>query len=266
MMLTLKDKTALVTGAASGIGREAALTLGREGVEIYVADIDAAGGRKTVDEIAAAGGKAHLIELDVTSAEAWAAAVARITEASGKLHILINSAGIMITQTIAACTLETYQRQQKINVESVWIGCKTALDLMTETAARDGTASIINLSSTLGLVGGRMFSAYSASKGAVRLMSKALAVELGPRQIRVNSVHPTLVNTPLGIGAMQDLVDGGVPLPNKEAMMDVVKMQTPLGRYAEPDDIANAIAFLASDESKYITGTELVVDGGLTAA
>ena len=265
-MLTLKDKTALVTGAASGIGRDAALTLARQGVEIYAADIDTAGGQKTVDEIAAYGGTAHLVTLDVTSAEAWAEAVKTIAETSGQLHVLVNSAGIMITQTIEACTLETYQRQQKINVESVWIGCKTALDLMTETAARDGTASIINLSSTLGLVGGRMFSAYCASKGAVRLMSKALAVELGPRQIRVNSVHPTLVNTPLGLGAMQDLVDGGVPLPSKEAMIDMVKMQTPLGRYAEPDDIAHAIAFLASDESRYITGTELVVDGGITAA
>jgi 3alpha(or 20beta)-hydroxysteroid dehydrogenase len=265
-MLTLKNKIALVTGAASGIGRETALTLGRQGVETYVADIDAVGGRKTVDDIVSSGGKAHLLELDVTDAQAWADAVATVTEKSGKLHVLVNSAGIMVTQKIDTCTLETYQKQQKINVESVWVGCKTALDLMSKTASEDGTASIINLSSTLGLVGGRMFSAYCASKGAVRLMSKALAVELGPRQIRVNSVHPTLVNTPLGLGAMQDLIDGGVPLPNKEAMIDVVKMQTPLGRFAEPDDIANAIAFLASDESKYITGTEIVVDGGLTAA
>ena len=122
-MLTLKDKTALVTGAASGIGRDAALTLARQGVEIYAADIDTAGGQKTVDEIAAYGGTAHLVTLDVTSAEAWAEALKTIAETSGQLHVLVNSAGIMITQTIEACTLETYQRQQKINVESVWIGC-----------------------------------------------------------------------------------------------------------------------------------------------
>ncbi|EAQ10834.1 NAD(P)-dependent dehydrogenase (short-subunit alcohol dehydrogenase family) [Maritimibacter alkaliphilus HTCC2654] len=228
------------------------------------ADIDTAGCGKTVDEMTA-GGKAHLVALDVTSAETCAEVVAPLALTSGKLHILINTAGIMIAQPIATCTLETYQKEQKINLESVWIGCKTALELSTETEAADGTTSIINLSSTLGVVGERMFSAYTASKGAVRLMSKALAVELGPRQIRVNSVHPTLVNTALAIGATQDLVDGGVPLPYKKAMIDVVKMQAPLGRYAEPHDIANAIAFLASDESSYITSTELVVDGGPTA-
>lgn len=265
-MLTLKNKVALVTGAASGIGHKTALVLAREGVEVFAADLNTDGVKTVVAEIGRAGGNAHAIHLDVTRMDSWEAAIAEVAAKAGRLHILVNSAGIMITEPISKCTVETFQKQQTINVEGVWIGCKVSLDLLRAAATQDGTAVVINLSSILGLKGGRMFSAYCASKGAVRLMSKALAVEFGPSQIRVNSVHPTLVNTPLGVGAMQDLVDEGIPLPNKEAMMKLVSQQTPLGRFAEPEDVANAIAFLASDESRFITGTEIVVDGGITAA
>ncbi|AVQ85425.1 MULTISPECIES: SDR family NAD(P)-dependent oxidoreductase [unclassified Variovorax] len=264
--MQLKDKVILVTGAASGIGRQACLTLAGGGARIFASDLDGAGAAETAGRIEAEGGRAASFAHDVTDAAAWTRVIGEIERQAGRLDGLVNSAGLMVVRPFKETDFALYRRQQSVNVDSVWLGCQAAQALLASTARegkdRGTTASIVNISSILGQKGGSMHSAYCTSKGAVRLMTKALAVELGRLQIRVNSVHPGLVETPLGIGSMQDMISHGVPLPSIEAAVGMVAQRTPLGRMAQPADVANVIAFLCADESAYVTGTELTVDGG----
>ncbi len=260
--MQLKDKVILVTGAASGIGRQTCLTLAAAGARIFTSDLNGAGAAETAARIEAEGGRAASFAHDVTDADAWQRVIGEIDCQAGRLDGLVNSAGLMIVRPFKDTDFALYRQQQAVNVDSVWLGCQAAQALMAKTAALGKGASIVNLSSILGQKGGSMHSAYCTSKGAVRLMSKALAVELGRSQIRVNSVHPGLVETPLGIGSMQDMISHGVPLPSIEAAVGMVAQRTPLGRMAQPLDVANVIAFLCADESAYVTGTELTVDGG----
>lgn len=260
--MQLKDKVILVTGAASGIGRQTCLTLAGAGARVYASDLNSAGAAETAARIEAEGGIAASFAHDVTNADAWRDVIGEVEKQAGRLDGLVNSAGLMVVQPFMETSFDLYRRQQAVNVDSVWLGCQAAQALMAASAAAGKGASIVNLSSILGQKGGSMHSAYCTSKGAVRLMSKALAVELGKLQIRVNSVHPGLVETPLGIGSMQDMIRHGVPLPSIDAAVGMVAQRTPLGRMAQPQDVANVIAFLCADESRYVTGTELTVDGG----
>ncbi|ABF12373.1 SDR family NAD(P)-dependent oxidoreductase [Cupriavidus metallidurans] len=264
--MQLEKKVVLVTGAASGIGRQTCVTLAAAGARVFASDLNEEGAAQTVALIRDAGGVADSLAHDVTEESAWHAVVQKIESASGRLDGLVNSAGLMVVRPFLETDLALYRRQQAVNVDSVWLGCQAVCKLMTKTAAEFGSASIVNLSSILGLKGGSMHSAYCTSKGAVRLLTKALAVELGRSRIRVNSVHPGLVETPLGLGSMKDMISHGVPLGSLDAAVDMVAHRTPLGRWAQPVDVANVIAFLCADESRFVTGTELTVDGGYSAA
>ncbi|HEX5005749.1 MAG TPA: glucose 1-dehydrogenase [Hyphomonadaceae bacterium] len=248
-------KIALVTGAASGIGRASAEALAREGASVVLTDIQVARGEEAAAGIAKAGGKAVFRRQDVTSEEAWSDIVGEIQREHGRLDILVNNAGIAVAGFVTELSLEEWRRQQSINVDSVFMGTRAALPLMAK-----GGGSIINISSIAGLRGAPRLSAYCASKGAVRLFSKAVAIECAALKngVRVNSIHPGIIETPIWAAL-------GAPGSNLPPDLDTLaQLRVPLGVKGQPADIANAVVFLASDESRYMTGEEMVVDGGMT--
>jgi cyclopentanol dehydrogenase len=264
--MDLKGKVVMVTGAAGGIGRATSLKLAASGASVLATDLDGSGAQETARLIVDANGSAWSMPHDVTDADAWAEAMRRLDAEAGRLDGLVNNAGYMLTRPFKQTTFEEFKRQQAVNVDSVWLGCQAAHDLLVRTASKVGSASIVNLSSTLGLKGGPMYSAYCTSKGAVRLLSKALAVELGRHNVRVNSVHPGLVDTALGMGAMRDLLKHGAPAESLEALLKGNALRTPLGRSALAEDVARVIAFLCSEASAFVSGAELIVDGGRSAS
>ena len=240
-------RTALVTGGASGIGRACSLRIAREGGSVVVGDIQEEAGRKVVDEITGAGGHARFQSLDVSSEEAWAEAVASAEKEYGGLDILINNAGIGDNQPIEETTKATYDRVIAITQTSVFLGHKAA----SAALKRSGKGAVVNVSSMFGIVGGFGTSpAYHAAKGAVRLLTKSTALGWAKEGVRVNSVHPGFVETPI-LGDTDPQMLAGI---------------TPMGRLAQPEEIAAVILFLASDDASFITGAEFVVDGGYTAA
>ncbi len=252
------DKVALVTGGANGIGLACAQILAQEGALVLIGDVDGSAAAWRADSIRAAGKVAAALALDVTDPNSWAHAVAEIEQQFGRLDILINNAGIAIGgQSIAEFSLETWRLQHAVNVEGVFLGVKYALPLMR----RNGGGSIVNMSSIAGLVGSAGMACYSATKGAVRLFTKSVALECATRRdgVRVNSVHPGLIETSLWDGI---LASAGTKLAGLEQAAQAV---VPLGTVGTPEDVAWGVLFLASDESRYITGSELVIDGGLTA-
>ena len=252
------EKVALVTGGASGIGAETARLLAANGAAVAVADINGEGGAETVAAIEAAGGQAVYISLDVTSEASWTAAVASVVERFGGLHIVVNGAGIEVMAKIADTSLEVFHRVMAVNVDGVFLGIKHAMPAMRDA----GGGSIINISSIAGIRGYNRQIAYVASKGAVRLMTKAAAAEAAfyGFNVRVNSVHPGAIDTPMVRGMMAHHDEAG-----QQAGMEKMRQMHPIGRMGQPIDIANAILFLASDASSFMTGAELVVDGGITA-
>lgn len=249
-MFELTGKVALVTGAAKGIGAEVAALFASAGAIVVATDINPAGA-------APAGGR--FVQQDVTDAGQWDAVIQSIDAQEGRLDIVVNNAGIILNKPFLSTTIEDFRRVQAINVESVWMGMQAVAPLMT----RSGGGLIINLSSIYGQIAGPMQAAYSASKGAVRMMTKGVAVEFGRARtgIRVNSVHPGPVNTDLGLSGLAPGVAAGRFKDEVEAK-DHVAGLFPMGRWVETDDVGGAILFLASDASKYVTGTELTVDGG----
>ncbi len=256
----IEGKVALVTGGASGIGAGCSEVLAREGALVVIADVQDEKGEALATTIAGAGGKAEYRRLDVTSEDAWEGLIADIDRRHGRLDILVNNAGIAVgSPSITTMTLEGWRRQQAVNVEGVFLGIKHGLGLMRK-AANGG--SIINMSSVAGLKASPTLAGYSATKGAVRLLSKSVAMECGNAKdgVRVNSVHPGLIETPIweSIAAMRPGVNAP---PDLDAMS---AMSVPLGVKGVPLDIANAVLWLASDESRYVTGAEMVVDGGLS--
>lgn len=249
----VEGRVAIVTGAASnpGLGRTTAMTLAREGARLMVTDVDAEGAEDCARQIRDAGGEAISMHQDVTSESVWADVVAKTVERFGKLDVLVNNAGIAVLKPLDDLTLADWNRQIEVNLTSVFLGCKAAVPEIRKA----GGGSIVNLSSVAGLIGLKTCIAYSASKGGVRLMTKSLALELGEDNIRCNSVHPGVIWTNMQSGARSG---------DKEAGR-AATAGMPISRLGEPEDIANCILYLASDESSYITGTEFTVDGGMTA-
>ena len=248
--MRLEGKVALITGAAHGMGAEDARLFAREGAKVAIADIREEDARKVEAEIAEAGGEAMVIMLDVSKEEQWEQAVAAVVAKFGKLDILVNNAGISGSGESDSSSTDAWDRLIDINAKSVFLGMKHAIPEMEKI----GGGAIVNISSISGLVGQEsIHPGYNASKGAVRLVTKAAAVQHAKSGIRVNSVHPGMLPPMLTSFQRGD--------PNREAM----NANVPMGREGEPIEVANAVLFLASDEASYITGTELVVDGGFTA-
>ncbi len=248
----LDGKVALVSGAARGMGHAEARLFAAEGAKVAVCDIIDDEGKALASEI---GSDAIFQHLDVAREEDWAAATAATTSAFGRLDVLVNNAGIGELVSFTDMTLEDYRRVTEVNQTGVFLGMTAAIEPMTTA----GGGSIINISSIDGLVGANMVLHYIASKWAVRGMTKAAAIELGPRGIRVNSVHPGFIHTSIGS-------PDGNPRPEGRSVLDeFTKQWTPLGRTGEPEDIAKLVLFLASDDSAYSTGSEFVSDGGMIA-
>lgn len=261
----LAGKVALVTGAARGLGAASAEALAREGAHVVVTDMREDEGQATADRIAGEGGDATFIQHDVTDEAQWGAAMAKAEEAFGALHILVNNAGIAPAgEYIENLPLEEWRRVTAIDLDSVFLGCKHGI----RTIKKHGGGSIINISSIMGLVGFARNADYNASKGGVRLLTKVAALECAELgyNIRVNSVHPGFIDTAL----VRDAVEEGVKRPDAQVssaneMIDMLVMAHPLGHLGAPRDIADAVVFLASDRSAFMTGSEVVVDGGYTA-
>ncbi len=253
----VKGKIALVTGAASGIGRASALLLAKEGATVIATDVQDDAGKDCAARIKQAGGDGVFLHHDVADEDAWASVIAEVKSRFGKLHVLVNNAGIAITGPVTEMTLSDWRKQELINLDGVFLGVKHALPLMRAS----GGGSIINMSSLAGLKGAANMSGYCATKGGVRLFSKAVAMECAAARdnVRVNSVHPGIIETPIWLGI--------VPGANRANAPDLDTLSAnfvPTGQKGVPDDIAAGVLYLASDESRYMTGSELVIDAGLS--
>ncbi|MDO8288118.1 MAG: SDR family oxidoreductase [Parvibaculum sp.] len=264
----VSGKVALVTGAGSGIGRGAAIALAAEGATVVATDVDTAGNAETVALITKAGGKARALTQDVADEARWAAVIGDVKAHEKELHILVNNAGIAIAADIFTMEYKDWQRQMSINVDGVFFGVKHGVPLI----AASGGGSVINISSVAGLQGAAGLAGYCASKGAVRLFTKAAALECAQAKmnVRVNSVHPGIIDTSIWQKMPQNGM-GAIQMPAIAAGANTLDPQligqgTPIGYAGLPSDIANGIVFLASEESRYMTGAELVIDGGMTAS
>ena len=255
----VSGKMALVTGGAQGLGRAHCIRLAQEGARVLATDINGAGAEETAAIINAEMGEgtAYGIAHDVTKPEQWEAAVDAAREKLGGLNVLVNNAGIGVPGNIEACDFGDWQRCFDINVNSIFHGCQKALPLMREHAP----GSIINISSIAGLIASDTMPAYNASKAAVWMLSKSIALHCAKKgmQIRCNSVHPTFVDTPILDGTAR------AHALDKAVLMEKLARQIPLKFVGEPNDIANAVLYLASDESRFMTGAELKLDGGISA-
>ena len=254
------DKVAIVTGGASGIGRGCSERLAEEGAIVVVTDIDEAMGTETVARITANGGRATFMVHDVTDESAWIGVVESVLRDFGQLNVTVNNAGVGIGGSIVEMSLQAWQHQQAINLDGVFLGIKHSIPAMRDS----GNGSIINMSSVAGLKGSPNLAAYNATKGGVRLLTKGVALECGQNRwpVRVNSVHPGVIDTPIWTKVNPEFLEPGENAVDLDAM---VATGVPMGQVGYPLDIANGVLFLASDESRYITGTELVIDGGLSA-
>jgi NAD(P)-dependent dehydrogenase (short-subunit alcohol dehydrogenase family) len=241
----LKGKVALISGAASGIGAAQATLFAREGAKVVIGDLQEKMGTDVAASINAAGGEAHFLRLDVTQAESWGSAVKATVARFGKLTTLVNNAGIFHPGGVESETVEGWTRMVAINQTGPFLGMKIAIPELLKS----GNAAIVNISSLFGLIGSPNAISYHASKGAVRVMGRATALEFAKRGIRVNTIFPGQVKTPI-LGEIT---------PEQDA---AIKASIPMGVVGDPFDIAHGALFLASDEAKYITGAELVIDGG----
>jgi len=252
----LENKIALITGAGSGIGEAIAKRFAEEGALVYATDLNGESASRVAAEIVAGGGRAEARTQDVTDEAAWGTVISEITSSHGALDVLVNNAGIVIPATVEDTTLQDWRTTQAVNGESVFMGTRGAIAAMQE---RGG--SIINISSIEGMVGEPKAAAYNYSKGGVRIFTKSAALACAQKgyPIRINSIHPGFILTALVEGAV-----AAMPEEEAEEFMSRVSSGIPMGGMGEPLDIANGCLFLASDESKYMTGSELVIDGGFT--
>ncbi|MEE2746600.1 MAG: glucose 1-dehydrogenase [Pseudomonadota bacterium] len=256
-MVRLNGKTALVTGGGSGLGKAAAIHIAQEGANVVVSDLDFETAQTTAELInKERQGSAVAIEHDVTREEDWNSAISLCESHFSELNILLNNAGISIGGDIESTDFETWKKLQEVDVDSIFWGCKLAIPLMRKS----GSSSIINISSTVGILGNPLTLGYGTAKAAVRSMTKSIALHCARHEydIRCNSVHPTFIKTPL-LKRFADAVGG-----DEEKAYDTLRSLIPLGDILEPRDVTYGIIYLASDESRMMTGSELVIDGGLT--
>ncbi len=267
-MNRLDGKVALISGAARGIGAQTARLMAEAGASVIIGDILDEAGRETAGHIVRGGGTAHYITLDVTSEASWTAAVADATLRHGKLDILVNNAGIFTGRDFEEATLADWHKLVAVNMTGVFLGTKIAAPALRAAGLKSAHGSaIVNLASIAGLVGSPLDPLYSMTKGGVTLFTKSTALAFGRKgdRIRVNSVHPGVIETDMGEQTFQRRMailktnDIEVAKENSRAMH-------PIGRLGTADDIARAIVFLASDDAKFMTGSAMVVDGGVTAA
>ena len=248
--MRLENKVALISGGARGMGAVEARMFAQEGAKVVIGDVLDEDGKRTQAEINEAGGECVFIHLDVTDEGAWHDAVAAAVDRFGRLDILVNNAGIARINNVEDTTSEEWDLVMDINAKGVFLGTKAAIPEIRKA----GGGSIVNISSIAGLTGGRT-SSYAASKGAVRLLTKSTAIQYASDGIRCNSVHPGVIETPMTTPIMLNTEEGRA----------LNAARHPLGRVGQPEDIAYGVLFLASDESSFMTGSELVIDGGLTA-
>ena len=247
----LDGKVALISGGARGQGATEARMLAMEGASVVFGDILDDAGKQVEAQIRELGGEATYVHLDVTSEADWQSAVDTAVSAYGKLNVLVNNAGILIRKTLEETTGEDWDRIMSINAKGVFLGTRAAIPAMREA----GGGSIVNISSTAGLVSSPSGSAsYTATKGAVRLLTKSTAIQYAREGIRCNSVHPGPIET--------DMIQDSL---NDPAQMELRMQRLPMGRVGKPEDVAYGVIYLASDESSFVTGSELVIDGGTTA-
>ena len=247
--MRVAGKVALISGGAGGIGSATAKLLAKEGAAVVIGDLLEDEGRAAEAMIAESGGKALFVHLDVTSEESWRNAVQAAVSSFGKLDILVNNAGVSHRAGVEETTSEAWDKVMDVNVKGVFLGTQAAIPEMRKA----GGGSIINISSIYGLVGSGGSAAYHASKGAVRIFNKSTAIQYASENIRANSVHPGFIDTPMTRAHHDN------PNIHEERVA-----KTPIGRMGQPEDIAAGILYLASDESSFVTGAELVIDGGMT--
>ncbi|MSQ11499.1 MAG: glucose 1-dehydrogenase [Dehalococcoidia bacterium] len=256
--MRLQGRVAFISGGAGGMGQGIARKLAKEGAKVAVADVQDKLGEQFVRDLREGGADAIYVHLDVTSEQSWEKAVGETVRAFGKLDIMVNNAGISGMGIAPQGSLENWNRIMDVNSTGVFLGTKVAVQPMIKA----GGGSIVNISSIAGIVGmgldqpveKGLTGAYSASKGAVRTLTKANAIQLARNKIRVNSVHPGVIETPMTAEFLKDPV-----------MRERMLKEHPIGRIGKPEDIANAVCYLASDEASFVTGAELVVDGGYIA-
>lgn len=252
----VEAKIALVTGAAQGLGAAIAAMLAREGARVILTDINSAGAGKRALEINAGhADSAIALRHDVTSHDDWVQVLGETVERFGGLHILVNNAGISAVASIEDETYEAWRKMHAVDLDSVFFGCKLAIPPM----AASGGGSIVNISSISGIIAGHNLAAYNSAKAAVTHLSKSVALHCARagNNIRCNSVHPVFIDTPI--------IDTIAGPADRNAVLKKLGRQVPLGRVGEPDDVAFAVLYLASDESKFVTGSELRIDGGISA-
>jgi 3(or 17)beta-hydroxysteroid dehydrogenase len=259
-MNRVDGKVAIVSGGARGIGAECARRLAEHGASVIIGDVLESEGAQNAAAIRDAGGKAAFVPLDVTKAAAWEKAVAEAVSNYGGVDILVNNAGAYITKPVLETTQEDFALLVAVNLEGVFLGTKIcAPEMIRRAQAAPVGSAIVNISSVAGLVGSRNSPVYSMTKGGVRLFTKSTALEFAKKRVRCNSVHPGLIDTPMGSLAMSRA--------GRESndMREAFARSHPIGRIGEPQDIAAAVVFLSSDDAAFITGAEFAVDGGVTA-
>jgi NAD(P)-dependent dehydrogenase (short-subunit alcohol dehydrogenase family) len=249
----LEGKAAFITGGASGLGRAMVLAFAAEGAKVAIADIDHRRGREVAEAI---GKNGLFLDHDVTSEQQWLANLAEAARLFGRLDTLVNNAGIGVRGNVESTSLADWRRVNAVNLDGPFLGCKHAIPLI----AKAGGGAIINISSVAGLIGARDSAAYCASKGGVRLLTKSVALHCAHRRngIRCNSIHPVYTDTPM---VEQMLAESRQP----DKMLEAMKAMIPLGRLGTPGELAAMAVYLASDEARFVTGTEFVFDGGYTA-
>ena len=250
----VKGKVAIVTGGAGGLGKAEASLLAKEGAAVVVTDVDEVSIKRVAEEISSNGGKAISVQHNVAGEAEWAKVIQKTLDEFGRLDVLVNNAGVIIYKKIEDTSLEEWRWLMSVNLDGVFLGTKFAI----ETMKNNGGGSIINIASVAGLIGNPDAAAYHASKGGVRSLSKAAAIECSKAgygyNIRVNSIYPGVIQTRMADDLMKD-----------EAKYKTALSWHAMGHFGEPEDIAYGVLYLASDESKFLTGSELVIDGGWTA-